>query len=111
MIGAKLVDVPSGRLEMTYSEAVYAKGSSAAETAKQFNVSGAERNQYGTHTNVAANVENANHIFEVTFTDKTFKAKDYSSAKLIYTNNSNYAIQDTQQNQQTTGLVKGILYE
>ena len=111
MIGAKLVDVPSGRLEMTYSEAVYAKGSSAAETAKQFNVSGAERNQYGTDTNVAANVENANHIFEVTFTDKTFKAKDYSSAKLIYTNNRNYAIQDTQQNQQITGLVKGILYE
>lgn len=109
MIGVKLVDVPSGRLEITYSEAVYAKGSSAVETAKQFNVSGAERNQYGTYTNVAVKAEDANNIFEVTFTNKTFKAKDYSSAKLIYTNNSNYAIQDTQQNQQKTGLVKGIL--
>lgn len=109
MIGAKLVDVPSGRLEVTYSEAVYAKGSSAADTAKQFNVSGTERNQYGTYTNVAVNAEDADYIFEVTFTEKTFKAKDYSSAKLIYTNNSNYAIQDTQRNQQTTSLIKGIL--
>ncbi|WNS81160.1 S-layer homology domain-containing protein [Domibacillus sp. DTU_2020_1001157_1_SI_ALB_TIR_016] len=109
MIGSKITDVLSGALEVTYSEDVYAKSGTGAEAAKQFNVSGVERNTTGASSTVSTSAGAAQNVFEVIFTNKTFTFKDYSSANLIYTHNVNYTIQDVEQNHQASGSVIGIL--
>lgn len=111
IIGAKVIDLASGALEITYSEAVYAKAGTAAEVAKQFNVIGTERNAFGTGSTIALAKNDARNVFDVIFTSKTFKQKDYSSAKLIYTHNSNYAVQDLEQREQASDYIIGILNE
>ena len=110
MIGAKVLDMASGTLEVTYSEAVYTKGGNASEAAKQFNIS-AERNNFGIGSTIAETASEARNIFTITYTAETFKIRDLLSTKLIYIKDTNYAVQDREQNKQITGFVTGILNE
>ncbi|MBV4437716.1 cell wall-binding repeat-containing protein [Clostridium tyrobutyricum] len=96
----------TGALKLTYSEDVNFKGGTPSQQASQFDVTGAEEDA------TADSASASNNIVTLTFNPSNAtpfaSGKDYSNAKVGYTSNPNYKIQDADSNDASTITLTGI---
>ena len=97
-----------GTLKLTYTEDVNFKGGTSSQQASQFDVTGAEEDA----TADSASASASNNIVTLTFNPSNAtpfaSGKDYSNAKVGYTSNPNYKIQDADSNDASTITLTGI---